>query len=369
MISFQLTEEQRLIVESVGAFARERIRPCAHEADERGVVPADLIEQGWELGLVQSAIPETYGGAGDTRSAVTGTIVAEELAWGDVAIALHLLAPRLVAYPVLEMGSPEQREHILRRYAGPRFCPGSAALVEPRLDFDPAALATTATRRNGAYVLNGSKCFVPLAADAADLLVYARTDGPEAGDGVGAFLLAHGTPGLHIVEREQNMGLRALATHEIALENCRVPAANRLGAEAGCNVARLLNHSRVGLAAMAVGVARAAFEYARDYAKERRAFGVAIAQKQAIAFMLAEMAIEIDATRLLCWEAAWKLDRGEDATREAYLTKQYAANMVLTVTDHAVQILGGHGYIREHPVERWLRNGRGFAAFEGLVMV
>ena len=369
MISFQPTDEQRLIVDTVAAFARERIRPHAHEADESGVVPSALIDQGWELGLVQSTIPEAHGGAGDTRSAVTGALVAEELAWGDLSIALHLLAPRLVAYPVLEMGTPEQHERILKTYAGARFCPASAALVEPRLDFDPAALETTATRQNGTYVLNGSKCFVPLAADAAYLLVYARTDGPEAGGGVGGFLVEQGTVGLRVVEREKNMGLRALATHEIALENCRVPAANRLGGEAGCNVARLLNYSRVGLAAMAVGVARAAFEYARDYAKERRAFGVAIAQKQAIAFMLAEMAIEIDATRLLCWEAAWRLDRGEDATREAYLAKQYAANMVLKVTDNAVQILGGHGYIREHPVERWLRNGRGFATFEGLVMV
>jgi acyl-CoA dehydrogenase len=148
-----------------------------------------------------------------------------------------------------------------------------------------------------------------------------------------------------------------------------VPAANRLGGDAGCDFAKLMNYSRVGLAAMAVGVARAAFEYARDYAKERRAFGVAIAQKQAIAFMLAEMALEIDATRLLTWEAAWKLDKGEEATREAYLAKNYAADMVLKVTDNAVQVLGGHGYIREHPVEMWLRNGRGFAAFEGLAMV
>lgn len=369
MVSFQASEEQRLIVDTVAAFARERIRPCAHEADETGVVPREVIEQGWELGLVQSVIPETYGGAGDTRSAVTGALVAEELAWGDVSIALHLLAPRLVAYPVLEMGTPEQRERILGAYAGARFCPGSAAVVEPCLDFDLAALSTTAVRDNGAYVLSGSKCFVPLGADAPHLLVYARTDEHPGYDGVAGFLVEKGTPGLDIVECERNMGLKALATHEIMLDNCRVPAANRLGGEAGCDFAKLMNYSRVGLAALAVGVARAAFEYARDYAKQRRAFGVAIAQKQAIAFMLAEMAIEIDATRLLTWEAAWTLDRGQKATREAYLAKNYAANMVLQVTDHAVQILGGHGYIREHPVERWLRNGRGFATVEGLVMV
>ncbi len=369
MVSFQPSEEQQLIRDTVAAFAREQVRPHARDADETGVIPSDVIEQGWELGLVQSAIPEAYGGFGDTRSVVTGALLAEELAWGDLSIALHLLAPRLVVYPVLEAGTPEQKEHVLKAYTGEQFRAGSAAVVEPRLDFDLAALSTTAGRDNGAYVLNGSKCFVPLGGDAEHLLVYARS---ADGDGYGAvsgFLVEPGAAGLTIGEREKNMGLKALATYEISLENCRVPAANRLGGNAGCDFARLMDESRVGLAAMAVGVARAAFEYARDYAKDRRAFGVAIGQKQAIAFMLAEMALEIDATRLLTWEAAWKLDRGETATREAYLAKNYAANMVLKVTDNAVQILGGHGYIREHPVELWLRNGRGFAMFEGLVML
>ena len=192
------------------------------------------------------------------------------------------------------------------------------------------------------------------------MLVYTRSD-----DGLSAFIVPRGTPGLTVAEREKNMGLKAVATYELALDNCRVPAAARLTG----NLTLLLNRSRVALAALAVGVARAAFEYARDYAKERRVFGTAIAQKQAIAFMLAEMAIEIDATRLLTWEAAWKIDTGAEATREACLAKNYAATMVLKVTDNAVQILGGHGYIRDHPVELWLRNGRGFATFEGLAMV
>jgi len=369
MLSFQPSEDQELIRDTVAAFAREQVRPQAREADETGAIPAALIQQGWELGLVQSAIPEAHGGAGDTRSAVTGALIAEELAWGDLSIALHLLAPRLVAYPVIDSGTPEQQAQVLATYTGAEFRAGTAALVEPRFDFDVAELTTAARRDNGAYVLNGTKCFVPLGADAEHVLVYAAEDGRAGLDAVGAFLVNKGTPGLRVVEREKNMGLKGLATHEVALENCRVPAANRLGGDAGCNVARLVNCSRVGLAAMAVGVARAAFEYARDYAKDRRAFGVAIAQKQTIAFMLAEMALEIDATRLLTWEAAWKLDRGEDATREAYLAKNYAANMVLKVTDNAVQVLGGHGYIRDHLVELFLRNGRGFATFDGLVML
>jgi len=369
MVSFQPNEEQTLIRDTVAAFAREQVRPHAREADESGGIPADVVRQAWELGLVASAIPDTYGGAGDTRSVLTGALIAEELAWGDLSIALHLLAPRLIAYPVMEMGTAEQKERLLNTFCGASFTAGSAAVMEPRFDFDLAALTTTARRDDGAYVLNGQKCIVPLGQDAEHILVYAHTGAPDGYAGVGGFLVDRGAAGLTVSEREKNMGLKALATHEITLDNCRVPAANRLGGDAGCDFAKLMNYARVGLAAMAVGVARAAFEYARDYAKERRAFGVAIGQKQAIAFMLAEMALEVDATRLLTWEAAWKMDRGEEATREAYLAKTYAANMVLKVTDSAVQILGGHGYIREHPVELWLRNGRGFSSFEGLVML
>jgi acyl-CoA dehydrogenase len=361
MVSFQPNEEQQLIRDTVSSFAAEQIRPAAHEADEDGTIPSALVQQGWELGLVQSAIPEAHGGAGEQLSAVSGALVCEELAWGDLSIALHLLAPRLLVYPVILAGTPEQQKRLLPAFAGNDFRPVTAAVMEPRFGFDLEELATTAVRNNGNHVLSGSKCFVPLGGSAEQVLVYARAD-----DGsVSGYLVDKGAAGVSRLEREKNMGLKALETDEIDFDQCAVPAANRLA----CDFPALMNRARVGLAAMAVGVARAAFEYARDYAKERKAFGVAIAQKQAIAFMLAEMATEIDATRLLTWEAAWKIDQGGDATREAVLAKQYAANMVLKVTDNAVQVLGGHGYIREHPVELWLRNGRGFATFEGLVMI
>lgn len=359
MVSFEPSEEQQLVRETVASFAREQIRPLARQCDESGAIPEALVQQAWELGLVQSAIPEELGGMGDSRSALTSALALEELGWGDLSIALHILAPRLLTYPVIELGSDAQRAQILPPYASDRFTAGTAALMEPNFRFDLHELATTATRQNGGFVLSGSKCYVPLAAEAQHLLVYARTE-----QGLGAFVVPQGTPGLSVVEREKNMGLKGLATYELRLDNCRVPADARI--EGDFSV--LLNRTRVALTALAVGVARAAFEYARDYAKERKAFGVAIAQKQAIAFMLAEMAIEIDATRLLNWEAAWKIDRGEDATREACLAKNYAANMALQVTDNAVQVLGGHGYIRDHLVELLLRNGRGFAVFEGLAM-
>ena len=361
MVSFQPTEEQQLILDTVASFAKEQIRPAAHEADENGEIPGALIQQGWELGLVQSTIPEAHGGAGEPISATTGVLVAEELASADLAIALHLLAPRLLLYPLIMTGTPEQQARIFPAFAGNKFRAATAAVMEPRFGFDLSELATTAQRKNGTYLLNGAKCFVPLGGSAEHVLTYARTE-----DGtVGAFIVDKGAAGLARVEREKNMGLKALDTDELDFNQCAVPAANRIV----CDFPALMNRSRVGLAAMAVGVARAAFEYARDYAKDRKAFGVAIAQKQVIAFMLAEMAVEIDATRLLTWEAAWKIDRGEDATREAVLAQRYAANMVMKATDNAVQVLGGHGYIREHPVELWARNGRGFATFEGLVMV
>ena len=360
MLGFQPNEEQQLIRDTVSEFAREQIRPIAHDADESGEIPGAVVQQAWELGLVQSTIPEAYGGAGTPSSAVTGTLICEELAWGDLSIALHMLSPQLITYPVMRLGTDEQKQQILSSYIGPDFTAGTAALMEPRFGFDVNELATTAEQQNGDFVINGTKCFVPLAADAAQMLVYART-----GNGLSAFLVPPETPGLNITGREKNMGLQAVTTYELSLDDCRVPGSSQLQGD----LQPILNRSRVALATMAVGVAKAAYEYAREYAKERKAFGVAIAQKQAIAFVLAEMAMEIDATRLLSWEAAWKLDAGEDATRESCLAKNYAADMVLKVTDNALQILGGHGYIRDHPVELWLRNGRGFATFEGLAMI
>ncbi len=364
MISLSPTEEQQMIVSLVREFVNDHVRQAYRAADESGSIPQEIVDTAWQLGFTSSGIPEEYGGLGGDRSAVTGSMVCEELAWGDLSMALHILAPALAAVPLVEFGTPSQKEKYLPYLCGSTFPAATAALVEPRFGFDPNRLETTARREGDGYVLNGHKCFVPLAAGAELIIVYASDDGCTQ-----AFILEGGTPGLTVLEREKNMGIKALATYEVTLHDCRIPAANRLGGEDGCDFARLMNLSRVALSAMAVGVARAAFEYARDYAKERHAFGEPIASRQAIAFMLAEMAIEIDATRIMTWEAAWKLDRGEDATKEASLVKMYADDMVLMATDRAVQILGGHGYIRDHPVELWLRNGRGFASFDGMAMV
>ena len=361
MFGFEPTAEQKTLVDSVRRFASRQLRAAAHDADERADLPSTLLEAGAELALLPASLPETYGGFGE-RSAVTGALFAEELAWGDLSGALAMLAPGLVALPVLLAGTEAQKREILPAYCGERYVPGSAALLEPRYDFDPRALQTTAVRSNGGYRLQGTKCNVPFAAEAEWTLVYAAAEGASSG-----FLVRRGTEGLHVGERERNMGLRALPLYKVELRDCFVPADQRLEVTGGLE--RILSASRVALGALAVGQARAAYDYALEYAKSRVAFGEAIAQRQAIAFTLAEMATEIEAARLLVWEAAWTLDEGGDGVREALLAKTFADDMALAVTDRAVQILGGHGYIRDHPVEMWLRNGRGFAVMEGLAIV
>jgi acyl-CoA dehydrogenase len=365
MYSFDPTEEQQMLVDAVGKFAVNDLRPAAHEAEESSELSKRLINKGWELGLLQASIPEAYGGFGE-RSAVTSVLALEEMAFGDLAGTLAVLKPSLFAMPVLLIGSEEQKQTYLPRVIEGEWSPYTAALIEYAFDFDPNALRTNATLKDEDYILNGEKAFVPFAKDAEVILVYANLNGQTQG-----FIVPKDSAGLTISdEREKLMSLNALPFYRVKLDSVIVPASNRLGGASGHDFEPILAAMRVATAAAAVGVARAAFEYSMNYAKEREAFGVKIAQKQAIAFMLAEMRTEIEASRLLTWEAAWKLDQSkEDAFTEAYLAATGAADMAMMVTDRAVQILGGHGYIREHPVEMWMRNGRGFAMFTGLAIV
>jgi alkylation response protein AidB-like acyl-CoA dehydrogenase len=362
MIDFEPTDEQKLVVETVHGFAASELRPRARESYEARALPGEAIARAHELGLVANALPEEHGGGGE-RSAVTAALVIEELAWGDLAIALGILSPALVALPVCDFGSPEQRRAWLPAFAGDRFVPGSLALVEPSFRFDPLRPATRARRVDGGFALSGRKCFVPWQAGGELVIVCASTD-----DGAALFAVPRGAAGLG-AEPERNMGIGALPTVELALDDVRVPGDSRLGGSSGTELAKLVTRGRVALAAAAVGVARAAYEVARSYAKERETFGAPIATRQAIAFELANMAIEIDGARLLVWEAAWALDSGADATREAALARDHAARVALGVADAAVQVLGGHGYTREYLPEMHLRDARGFASFEALALV
>ena len=365
MYSFEPTEEQQMLVEAVGKYAVNDLRAAAREGEESGELSKKLVSRGWEIGLLQASIPEAYGGFGE-RSAVTGVLAVEELAFGDLAGALAVMTPSLFAVPILLAGSEEQKQTYLPKVIEGNWTPYTGALMEYAFDFDPNALKTIALSQGDEYVLTGEKVFVPFAKEAEAILMYANLDGQTQG-----FIVPRDSAGLTIGhEREKLMSLNALPLYRLKLNAVKVSASNRLGGAIGHDFEPILASMRVASAAAAVGVAKAAFEYSKDYAKEREAFGVKIAQKQAIAFMLAEMRTEIEASRLLTWEAAWKLDQGkEDACTEAYFAATGAADMAMMVTDRAVQILGGHGYIREHPVEMWMRNGRGFAAFTGLAIV
>jgi alkylation response protein AidB-like acyl-CoA dehydrogenase len=360
MYGFTPTDEQKMLIDAVARYAKSDLRLAAHDAEEEKQLPARLVKKGWELGILQASTPDAYGGFGE-RSAVTGVLAAEELGWGDLSGALAVMVPGLFVLPVLLLGSEEQKKELIPAVIEADWMPFTAALIEPSFDFDPNDLKTTATADGNDFLLNGLKTFVPYAAEADRLVVYAQLGGASR-----AFVVSKNTDGLIVSERNKLMSLNALPLYDVSLKNVRVPAADLLAGD----FAPALAAMRVTSAALAVGVARAAFEYARDYAKERDAFGVKIAQKQTIAFMLAEMATEIDAIRLLTWQAAWKIDTGlEDAAVDAYLAVTGAADMVMMVTDRAVQVLGGHGYIRDHPVEMWMRNGRGFATFTGLAIV
>jgi acyl-CoA dehydrogenase len=363
MYSFEPTEEQKMIMSAAKKLALKEFRSRMRDADEKGEPAPEWMHEGWELSLLPGSISEKYGGFGE-HSALTWVLAADELAWGDLSATLSLMAPNLIALPILFCGTTEQKQQILPLFCTDAYVHGSAALMEPRFDFDPYSMKTIATKKKGSYILSGTKCNVPFAAESGHVLVYASYEGSSQG-----FLVSQGTPGLIIKEREKNMGMCAFPLYAVELHECAIPASQRLGGEAGCDFPLLLNSSRVALSAMAVGVARAAYEYALDYAKHRKAFGEAIGQRQSIAFMLAEMITEIESARMLVWEAAWRLDHGKEATQEASMAMNFAGDMALMVADRAVQILGGYGYTREHPVELWLRNARGFAVMEGIAIV
>jgi len=369
MFDLEPTEEQQLMVQTARELAKNEMDPKAHLADEAAALPADFLKRSWELGLACAAIPELYDGAAMERSAVTGALILEELGWGDLAMALAMLAPASVAYPVLDFGTEAQKEKYLRACTGAEFPKLTAAIMEPDYDFDPSELRTTAKKQGAGYVLNGQKCLVPNGSSADTFLVYALEAGKSGFEAVAAFFVPRDAKGLVIGAKEKNMGVHALDSVTLSLTDVQVGPDARLGGEGPIDFERIMSYSRVALSALALGVARRAYEHSVTYAQERKTWGQPIGTRQSVAFSVADMRIELDAARLLVWEAAWHLDRGESATKESYLAKLMVDEMVLKVTDEAVMIMGGHGFIRENPVERWLRNARGFTAFEGLALV
>ncbi|HWQ24536.1 MAG TPA: acyl-CoA dehydrogenase family protein [Gaiellaceae bacterium] len=365
-VSFALTPEQRELRALAREFAEKEIRPKAAEYDEHSTHPADVIAKAHELGLMNLHLPESLGGPG--LSAFEGMLVGEELNWGCSGIATSILANGLGAAPVLIAGTDEQRARWLPPLLEePILC--SFGLSEPDAGSDVARMKTTAVRRGDEYVLNGSKTFITNAGHAAWTVVFAKTDPAQGHRGISAFIVPMDTPGVQIEKHLDKMGQRATDTSAFALTDVVVPAANRLGEEGdGFKIAmQTLDFTRPGTAAGAVGVAQAAYELAVEYAKERVTFDVPIAMHQGINFLIADMATEIEAARLLTWQAAWMLDSGygRKATLYSSFAKRFAADTAMKVTTDAVQVFGGYGYIKEYPVEKLMRDAKLFQIYEG----
>lgn len=367
MVDLQLTGEQEQMRQLAHKFSEQEIRPRATQFDESEETPWDIIQKAGRVGLTSYPYPEEYGGGGVT-SILTSCLVAEELAWGCLGIATAIIGAGLAAAPIMLAGSREQKARYL-----PWFCDqakarlGAFALTEPEAGSDAASIRTLAVRQGDCYVLNGQKRFITHGGIADLYVIFATVDRSQGHQGITAFIVESNTPGLAAGKKEKKMGMRACHTGDVILENVRVPVENRLGEEGqGFYIAmQCFEHTRPTVAACAVGVARAAYEYAMEYARQRVQFGKPILAKQAIRFMLADMLTGIDAARLLTWRAAWMADRGQTCNVQASMAKVYAADTAMHVTTDAVQILGGHGYMREYPVEKWMRDAKILQIVEG----
>jgi acyl-CoA dehydrogenase len=365
-ISFEPSEDQRSLRELAHEFAEKEIRPRAAECDEHQTHPADVIEQAHALGLMNLHLPADLGGP--ELGLLDGAVITEELCWGCSGIATSLMANGLGAGPVIAAGTEEQKRTWLAPLLdAPILC--SFALTEPDAGSDVARLKTTAERRGDEYVLNGSKTFITNAGHAEWATVFAKTDPDRGHRGISAFVVPMDTPGVTIEKHLDKMGQRATDTSAFALTDVVVPAANRLGEEGdGFRIAMMtLDGTRPATAIGAVGVARAAFELACEYSKERVTFGQPIAMHQGVSFLIADMATKIEAARLLTWQAAWMLDSGwgRKATLYSSMAKRFAADTAMEVTTDAVQIFGGYGYIKEYPVEKLMRDAKLYQIYEG----
>jgi acyl-CoA dehydrogenase len=365
-VSFALRDDQKALRGLAREFAEKEIRPREAAYDEQMRHPADVLAHAHELGLMNLHVPEQYGGPG--LGCFDGMLVGEELYWGCSGMGTSISANGLGSGPVIIAGSDEQKATWLPPLLDePILC--SFGLSEPGAGSDVASLKTTAVRAGDEYVLNGSKTFITNAGYAAWTVVFAKTDPKGGARGMSAFVVPMDSPGVTIEKHLDKMGQRATDTSAFALQDVRVPAANRLGAEGdGFKIAMAtLDFTRPGTAIGAVGVAQAAYDHAVAYAKERVTFDVPIAMHQGVNFMIADMATEIEASRLLTWQAAWMLDQGHGrkATLYSSFAKRFAADTAMKVATDAVQVFGGYGYTKEYPVEKLMRDAKLFQIYEG----
>jgi alkylation response protein AidB-like acyl-CoA dehydrogenase len=356
-------DEQQMFQEAGRSFAEEKIRPAALEADAECSTPPELLAQAAELGVTMLGVPEELGGVMHEQAAVTSVLIGEALAHGDLGIAYAALAPGAVATAIGHWGSAEQEATYLPAFTGEDVPAAALAILEPRPLFDPLKLETTARRDGEDWVLDGVKSLVARATECELFLVAAET-----GDGPVLFVIESAAAGLS-VEAEPAMGLRPAATGRLLLEGVRVPATAVLGEGRAEDYVECVNRSRIAWCSLAVGTSRAVLDYVIPYVNERSAFGEPISNRQGVAFAVSDIGIETDGMRLVTYRAASRADRGEEFAREAALARRLCASKGMQIGSDGVQLLGGHGFVKEHPVERWYRDLRAAGVMEGALLV
>lgn len=360
LFDLTLTEEQRITRESMKRFAEAELRANSRSADEAGETPTGFYDKTMALGLSILPIPEELGGAGMPRSPISNMLNAEDLAYGDMSLAIGALTPLAFINAILDFGSEEQQEKFLTPLADEQFKAATVALMEPKATFEPSELATKAEASGAGFILNGVKTMVPLADSAEFILVIAEEGGAPA-----AFVVDKGTAGISI-EQQEFMGLNPLSVCTVTLENVAVDAERKL---VNFDLQRLVDLSRIGIAALSVGTCQAVLDYVVPYVNERVAFGEPISHRQSVAFMVANIAIELDGMRMLVYRAASLAEQGLDFHKEAYLARVLCAEKAMEIGTNGVQLLGGHGFTREHLVELWYRNLRAIGVLEGVVSI
>jgi acyl-CoA dehydrogenase len=363
-MDFLLSDEQLALQETARRFAMTEIAPIAAHHDQTGEFPMEVMRKAWELGLSSESIPTEYGGVG--LSLFDAVLVVEELAWGCAGMATSIMCNDLGLTPILIGGSDAQKKEWLG-YLTKSFRMVSFCLSEPGAGSDVAGLQLLAEKDGDHYILNGTKCWITNGGVADLYTVFATLDRSTRHQGVCAFVMPRETPGITVGKKEDKMGQRASDTRVIHFDNVRVPASQRLGEEGeGFKIAmRTLDCTRPSIGGLAVGIARRALEESVEYAKERKAFGFPIAGFQAVQFMLADMAKDIEAARLLTHQSAWMIDRGLRASKHSSFAKCFATDMAMRVTTDAVQVFGGNGYTKEYPVEKLMRDAKLMQIYEG----
>ena len=363
-MQFSLSDEQQALQETARRFAREEIAPIAAQYDQSGEFPREIIQKAWELGLSSAAIPTEYGGLG--LSSLSSCIVTEEIAWGCSGFGTSIMCNDLGIMPIILAGTKEQKQEWLTPCAD-KFSLISFCLSEPAAGSDVAGLQLLAEKDGGDYLLNGSKCWITNGGEADLFTVFATLDRSSRHRGICAFIVPSDLSGISLGKKEDKMGQRASDTRTIHFDNVRVPESQRIGEEGtGFKIAmRTLDQTRPPIGALATGIAQRALDESVGYAKERRAFGSAIGDFQAIQFMLADMAKDIEASRLLVRQSAWMLDHGKRASKYSSIAKCFATDAAMRVTTDAVQVFGGNGYTKEYPVEKLMRDAKLMQIYEG----